>query len=301
MKRVHLTAVLILFSLISACDQLERVPLKNPAFDEATLQRMRAAVLENQDEILAERNLQNSTGFPRGWVTDNPYNPPYKLNEGDCDLSPNCSYARDSLNFSRFPAQESVYRWWKSRGVDESSAEACGMTFTNDEKTAYRLKTFSSLAALQEEGGYYLTHFQACGTCSSLQDLAVYGELDLTAMAKTCSKRPTLEAKKRCMMEIGFTEACAETWAYNAENTTQSCTLTCIETYGLMNLITGTENVPNVDEDGNLNPCILCDEMISGPGFQYAAGRTRRSSGIVSEIDRPSNEIYTVPHDYFLK
>ena len=34
----------------------------------------------------------------------------------------------------------------------------------------------------------------------------------------------------------------------------------------------------NVDKDGNLKPCIACDEYKSGPGFKYTAARTRRWS-----------------------
>ena len=66
-----------------------------------------------------------------------------------------------------------------------------------------------------------------------------------------------------------------------------------------MNLLQGTESVPPSDAQGNLNACLECDEIMSGPGFQYSAGRTRRDSGIISEIDRPRDQVYEVPHDYF--
>jgi hypothetical protein len=39
--------------------------------------------------------------------------------------------------------------------------------------------------------------------------------------------------------------------------------------------------------------------MLSGPGFQYSAGRIRRNSGILSEIERPDEQVYPVNHDYF--
>ena len=152
---------------------------------------------------------------------------------------------------------------------------------------------------LQAEPGFILTHDQACGACSSLQDLAVYGELDLTVMAKTCSKRWSLADKKACMQQIGLTDACAESWAYNAQQTAQSCALVCVNTYGLLPLLKGEENVQPVDENGELNACLLCDEMMSGPGFQFSAGRIRRNSGIISEIDRPDDQVYSVDHQYF--
>mmetsp|Transcript_2667 Transcript_2667/g.3098 ORF Transcript_2667/g.3098 Transcript_2667/m.3098 type:complete len:323 (-) Transcript_2667:1958-2926(-) len=42
-------------------------------------------------------------------------------------------------------------------------------------------------------------------------------------------------------------------------------------------------------EDGQyrLNACLQCDECRSGPVFQKIAGRTRRNSGLRSEIERP--------------
>lgn len=41
--------------------------------------------------------------------------------------------------------------------------------------------------------------------------------------------------------------------------------------------------------DGHLNPCLQCDEDKSGTLFKYYSGRTRRNSGIKSEIDRPED------------
>jgi len=92
----------------------------------------------------------------------------------------------------------------------------CGLRFADSSRIHYELQTFNSLVELQANQEYHLTHYHACGTCSSLQDLAVFGSLDLLVMGKTCAKRFTADAKKACMQEIGFTEACAETWAYNA-------------------------------------------------------------------------------------
>ena len=87
---------------------------------------------------------------------------------------------------------------------------------------------------------------------------------------------------KMCLMEeIGFEEPCAET---------------CVGHYGLWNVLTNDMGDALTDEDGNLNPCLACDEYRSGPGFQYAAGRTRRSSGLESAIDRAETEIYPIDH-----
>lgn len=285
---------------LSGCQKpLQRVPLATPAFDAATLQKLQSAVLENPEALLAARGLQADPGAT--WHTDNPYQPTTPLGEAECLQSANCMYARQHYPSqpAAFPAQPSVYDWWSTRQTDPSSAQVCGARFTDAARTRYELQTFNSLIELQATPGVYLTHYHACGTCSTLQDLAVYGSLDLTVMGKTCSKRLTPAAKKACMQEIGFTEACAETWAYNAGKTAQACALTCVRTYGLLNVIRGTESVPTTDANGNLNACLQCDETMAGPGFQYAAGRTRRDSGIISEIARPDEQVYSVPHDYF--
>lgn len=294
---------LIVFVLIplclSACKQpLERIPLAHPAFDAQTLTQMRQTYVSNLEETLGEKQLlqPNST-----YLTRNPFVPTMPMTLDACQQDPNCAYALSRFWMSppKFPANDAVYQWWINRNLTPDSAQVCGLRFDDETQTGYTLKTFSSLAALQAETGFHVTHFQACGTCSTLQDLAVYGELDLTRMGKICSKRSTLAEKVACMKDIGFTQPCAESWAYNAVKTGQSCAAICIATYGLIPLLKGTENKPPVGPDGQLNACLLCDEMMSGPGFQFAAGRTRRNSGIISEIDRPQEQVYSVPHDYF--
>jgi hypothetical protein len=59
------------------------------------------------------------------------------------------------------------------------------------------------------------------------------------------------------------------------------------------------KNEPFVKPDGTLNDCLQCDEDKSGPIFKYESGRTRRNSGIKSEIDRPVDEIYKMDHCYY--
>jgi len=98
------------------------------------------------------------------------------------------------------------------------------------------------------------------------------------------------------MEAIGFTRPCAETWAYNAQHTRQACARTCRKHYGLIPLLRGKMDKPNNLADGSLNPCLACDEARSGPGFQYAAGRTRRGSGLQSAIVRAEDEVYKVDH-----
>ena len=292
-----LCGLLVLLALAGCKQDLEKTPLATPAFDAATLERLRQTRPLNLEQILAEKALLAPSGV---MVLRNPYVPVTPLLLQACGQDANCSYSllRTGLPRLSFPAQPQVYDWWWQRETTPDQAQVCGVQFADTMNVDYRLATFSNHDELTANG-FVLTHYQACGACSTLQDLAVYGELDLTVMAKVCSKRLSLVEKKSCMQAIGFSEACADSWAFNAQKTAQSCALVCIREYGLMALLTGTENVPPVNEQGELNACLLCDEMMAGPGFQYSAGRTRRNSGIVSEIDRPDAEVYEVPHQYF--
>lgn len=301
LKRDVLVACLMSLLLVACKQPLERVPLEHPAFDATTLAQLRTTQVINLDDVLADKQLLLSDGEGVAFTTTNPYSPSMPMTAEACALDVNCNYAQSRfwMPEPRFPAQSMVYDWWSGRATDPAEAAVCGVRFSDDSLTDYTLETFANVAALEASPGAVLTHFQACGTCSSLADLAIYGELDLTKMAKTCSKRLSLAEKKTCMQAIGFSEACAESWAYNATKTGQSCALICVAEYGLVPLLTGTENKPPVNADGELNACLMCDEMMAGPGFQYAAGRTRRNSGIISEIDRPQDQVYEVPHAYF--
>ena len=64
---------------------------------------------------------------------------------------------------------------------------------------------------------------------SSIRVLVVDDQLTMRALVRSA------------LQQIGFTEPCAETWAYNAQKTAQSCPLVCIRTYGLLPLLKGEE------------------------------------------------------------
>lgn len=94
-----------------------------------------------------------------------------------------------------------------------------------------------------------------------------------------------------CFIKLGFTQQCSEIWYFNTVNTRKNCFVKCMKAWIF--------NEPFVDKNGNLNSCLECDEELSGPVFKFYAGRTRRNSGIHSEIDRPSDEIYNITHCYY--
>ena len=151
--------------------------------------------------------------------------------------------------------------------------------------------------------GYIVTHRYHCGTCSSLRNLAVYmARPNLVAPVRTCARKLTARGVKACLMEtVGFEERCAETWTYNILHTRRRCAGVCIAHYGFWNVVTDDFSDAHTDGQGNLNPCLACDENVSGPGFHYAAGRTRRTSGLISAISRPAADIYPVDHRLYFE
>src|SRR3974390_1332424 len=103
----------------------------------------------------------------------------------------------------------------------------CGIRFERDQ-VHYRLSTFANAAAAHA-AGFAITHFGACGTCSTLQDLAVYLEKrDLTAPVRSCGIRWNAPARLHCVESLGFSRACAQTWLYDIQNTRHECFGVCV-------------------------------------------------------------------------
>jgi len=179
--------------------------------------------------------------------------------------------------------------WHAKKPPHPTAGTVCGVRFERDQ-VHYHLSTFATAVAART-AGFAVTHFGACGTCSTLQDLALYLETpDLTTPVRRCGIRIDASASLTCLEDLGFSTACAQTWAYNVQNTRRQCFGPC-----MMSWIRGEAPTR---EDGRLNVCLQCDEDRSGPVFKAIAGRTRRNSGIQSSIPRPTEEIAPVIHDY---
>ena len=163
-----------------------------------------------------------------------------------------------------------------------SDSQVCAMRWDDDTFATYQLKTFASQKEAQAKG-YQLTHHQACGACSGLEDLSVYlSTTDLTTPVRRCASkwfsRPRI---KSCLVEeVGFTDRCADAWLYNILHTREVCFDVCVEEYGWANMLLGRFPEQHNLSSGELTRCVQCDEERSGPGFKYAAGRTRRNSGV---------------------
>ncbi|MBP7736161.1 MAG: hypothetical protein KA369_09340 [Spirochaetes bacterium] len=187
--------------------------------------------------------------------------------------------------------EEDPYRNGTDPPGDHTMKSAvCGFRFADVSRKRYSIRTFRDEADAARSG-YAVTHRGYCGTCSTLKDLAVYLERrDMTYAVRSCSFRMTRCGILSCLGSMGFTGPCALTWYYNIRNTARHCLGTC--------LLSWMKREPLNRADGSLNDCIRCDEDRSGPIFKYYAGRTRRNSGIKSEIGRDPKEIYRVIHDY---
>lgn len=151
----------------------------------------------------------------------------------------------------------------------------------------YTLKTYQKTVEQALADGQYVTHSNPCGVCSSLQDLAAYMEqgAQLRSAAQSCGIKGIVNEKWgiSCFMKLGFTEPCARIWQYNAQNTRAKCKWACWKFY-LLN------KDPNEGPNCDLADCIQCDETESGPLFDQFAGRTRRNSGLLSNIVRPCSQ-----------
>ncbi len=316
-RRVYSISIVytVLFGLITTIPSVTENTVEIPvefASDSQTrldlIERLKNTRLLNEEEIYTQLNLTGPKGIGpserpkhQSFLTHNPYEPAFEIelaaltypipeNENSWEL------VRADKYF-RFRGQEPVLQWYS--GKTENQA-VCAIQFIEEDKVDYRLSTFNSAADAKKEG-YIVTHHNHCGTCSSLKNLAVYLEIfDMTTEARDCGRKRGAKNVKTCLMEsMGLQERCAEAWAYNSQHTRKYCTDICVKHYGLWNLLRNNVNKPHNDEDGNLNPCLACDEQVSGPGFQFFAGRTRRNSGIESAVFRPANEILSVDHSLY--
>lgn len=171
-----------------------------------------------------------------------------------------------------------------------SPSSVCAVVIEDAEARTYNVRAFENREAAEAEGAI-VTHYGVCGLCSSLADLAVYaGTPDLTDPVRACglSASSSHESLRACIAEIGFTEPCADIWAYNTTHTREACLSTCVRLL----------SAPYHNADGSLNACLQCDEDMSGDVFKAVAGRTRRNTGVASSMCRPCSEVHRIGHEY---
>jgi hypothetical protein len=161
--------------------------------------------------------------------------------------------------------------------VEPAAGVVCGVDGTSRDSAA------DAAAA-----GVAVLHMGACGACSNAADVEVMRRTreTLTLDARACGLRYFLigrGAAERCLAPIGFSPACVECWLDDMACAVTHCTAIC-----LRSRLTGEPN--NVD--GKLNDCLQCDETHCGPEFVRCAGANRRRSGIVSDIERPAEQVW---------
>jgi hypothetical protein len=155
----------------------------------------------------------------------------------------------------------------------------------NCPENSYEMVTFASAEAAAAAKNAFVTHVGACGLCSTTQDLAVYLQTDFTTAGKVCATKALHNAQKgqECYESLGLTPECAKIWNFDGIFDGQTCMTSCVAHL----------NDPNNGPapQCTLNACLQCDEDKAGPIFSQFAARTRRRSGLVSEIIRDCSSI----------
>lgn len=131
-------------------------------------------------------------------------------------------------------------------------------------------------------------HCGLCGACSNKHDIDIYLRTreNLTQVTRRCAFLSTFsyEKSRQCVKEnVGFTESCLDCWMANILCDRKLCYAVCLKSMLL--------DEPYVDENGNLNDCLQCDEDKCGPAFVACAGANRRRACIHSDIMRDENAI----------
>lgn len=182
--------------------------------------------------------------------------------------------------------------------TDLGDAAVCTLIYDEDadfDCTRYSLVTFPSLDSFEADPrslNAAVTHFGSCGLCSTAQDLSVYLTEDFTAAGKKCATLGLANetAGLACYEKLGLTHECAKIWNFDGIYDGTECLAPCAS-----NLLAPNNGPPPACE---LNPCLECDEVAAGPAFSALGGRTRRRSGLLSEIVRNCSSIATgVVHD----
>lgn len=125
-----------------------------------------------------------------------------------------------------------------------------------------------------------------CGDCSNVRDVALYRKYsqEMTRMLSQCAFIYLLIGEtfaRVCLRaQFGFTSGCENRFVDNYGCTVSHCYSECI----VSNPLTGNDYQ-------DLNACMLCDEMYCSPVFVSSAGANRRTSGTVTDVNRPADSI----------
>ena len=160
--------------------------------------------------------------------------------------------------------------------------------------------------ALAASNHLHILHCGMCSACSSPSDLMVIYNTrkNITTQMTKCSTafaKPKilggshdLDELRACLRAHGITfsdvpfgengPTCMDCWTDNIMCDSNQCKWDCIEKFF------------DPNNDGKYAKCLKCDETHCGPAFIKCAGANRRSSGIISDIDRAQDQVCTVGH-----
>lgn len=175
--------------------------------------------------------------------------------------------------------------------VEYGDSAVCAFVYNPDDSencSKYSLATFPSVEAMSADprtAYMAATHRGSCGLCSTAQDLSVYLKEDFTSAGKRCAATGLFNetAGLECYETLGLTRECAKIWNYDGIYDGSKCLVKC-----LSHLLSPNNGPP---PSCPLNVCLECDEVLAGPIFSSFGGRTRRRSGLVSEIIRNCSAI----------
>lgn len=184
--------------------------------------------------------------------------------------------------------------------TDLGDTAVCGIFYdlgtldANQCPTQYSLESFPDEASA-EANGATLTHYGACGVCSTTQDLASYIEqTDLMTLGVECSREyrsKGFEAGVLCFQQkAGLSRACAEMWVYTSGQTRDYCRRSCFSFRVRDRPSNGPAPQCVLDE------CLICEKLNTLPLFDKVAARTPRRSGLLGKIARPCENILFVDH-----
>ena len=158
---------------------------------------------------------------------------------------------------------------------EDSDEQVCAFVYSDDCDGTYHLETFEDAEEAENTVGAVITHFDACGVCSTADDLAVYMNPAVSIQSVTCGLAVAIPLMFNmmygaslpappavlfaqvvgCFIGLGFSQDCALLWASNSVNSALAgCTCDCIDWLA--------DCIPPLP--GLLNPCIIPPTPFSG-------------------------------------
>lgn len=225
-------------------------------------------VLTNPDDIKLQATDGSSDCYPFQDILD--LENPYPESERPQCVKPNpdgyCAYVFEDSNFGF---------------VDSSECEG----------RRYSMQTFPTPEDIPSNAA--VTHKNACGVCSSAQDLSTRMRTRESLQSKgvLCGTRYFINREFDklidCWQEEGFTRDCAYMWAHFTASNAALCAGKCLDQKPPFN---------GPPPECEVTDCLKCGDPFNSE-FDLLAGRDQPRSGITENIGRQCSLFYPVVHD----